>query len=116
MKGLSELNCIQLNKDSQEATKDQVEAFTKQIPDWKLVEVEGIKHLERDFKFKNFENALRFTSQVGRIAEEQNHHPTLITEWGKVTVNWWTHVVNGLHQNDFIMAAKTDELYDQRKS
>ena len=62
-------------------------------------------------KFKNFVQALAFTHRVGELAEEQDHHPALLTEWGKVTVTWWTHAVKGLHRNDFIMAAKTDELY-----
>ena len=57
---------------------------------------------------KNFREALAFTNQVGEIAEAQGHHPGLLTEWGKVTVTWWTHKINGLHKNDFIMAAKTD--------
>jgi 4a-hydroxytetrahydrobiopterin dehydratase len=66
----------------------------------------------RAFKFKNFTEALAFTDQVGEIAEEEGHHPALFTEWGKVTVRWWTHKIGGLHENDFIMAAKTDRLYD----
>jgi 4a-hydroxytetrahydrobiopterin dehydratase len=64
----------------------------------------------RRFRFKNFAQALAFTNQVGKIAEEQGHHPNILTEWGQVTVEWWTHVIQGLHQNDFIMAAKTDQL------
>jgi len=113
MRSLKEMSCTPLNKDAQTAADEQVKAYKRQIPDWKLVEVDGVKRLEREFKFKNFRQALKFTNEVGRIAEEQDHHPTLKTEWGKVTVTWWTHVVKGLHQNDFIMAAKTDELYEQ---
>jgi 4a-hydroxytetrahydrobiopterin dehydratase len=75
------------------------------------VEQDHIKRLQRAFKFKNFAEALQFTNQVGALAEEEGHHPALLTEWGKVTVTWWTHKIKGLHRNDFIMAAKTDELY-----
>ncbi|HVR28570.1 MAG TPA: 4a-hydroxytetrahydrobiopterin dehydratase, partial [Thermoanaerobaculia bacterium] len=57
---------------------------------------------------------LDFTNKVGEIAEEEGHHPALLTEWGKVTVGWWTHKIKGLHRNDFIMAAKTDEAYSRR--
>jgi 4a-hydroxytetrahydrobiopterin dehydratase len=75
-----------------------------------LVEREGIKRLERVFGFRNFAEALAFTNTVGERAEEEGHYPALLTEWGKVTVTWWTHKIGGLHQNDFIMAARTDEL------
>jgi len=85
--------------------------FIPQVPDWQVVEREGIQHLERVFKFKNFSQALAFTNRVGELAEAEGHHPALLTEWGKVTVTWWTHKIRGLHRNDFIMAAKTDKLY-----
>ena len=75
-----------------------------------MIEVDGIPCLERVFKFKNFAEALEFTNQVGAIAEEEDHHPKLVTEWGKVSVQWWTHKIKGLHKNDYIMAAKTDLL------
>jgi len=54
---------------------------------------------------------LRFTVQVGELAEAEGHHPVIVTEWGRVTVTWWTHKIKGLHHNDFIMAAKTSQLY-----
>jgi 4a-hydroxytetrahydrobiopterin dehydratase len=82
-----------------------------QVPDWQLRERNGIARLERVFKFKNFGEALAFTDRVGALAEAAGHHPAILTEWGTVTVTWWTHKINGLHRNDFIMAAKTDRLY-----
>jgi 4a-hydroxytetrahydrobiopterin dehydratase len=72
--------------------------------------VDGLKRLERVFKFKNFAEALAFTNEIGRIAEAEDHHPLIITEYGQVTVNWWTHKIKGLHRNDFIVAAKTDKI------
>lgn len=66
--------------------------------------------LRRVYKFRDFAQALSFTNKVGALAEAQGHHPALLTEWGKVTVMWWTHKIGGLHKNDFIMAAKTDKL------
>ncbi len=72
---------------------------------------EGIDRLERVFKFQNFAKALAFTDKVGKIAEEEGHHPAILTEWGRVTVTWWTHKIKGLHRNDFIMAAKTGRVY-----
>lgn len=80
------------------------------VPQWQLVVRDGIPQLERVFKFKDYAQALEFTNRIAAIAEEQDHHPMMILEWGRVTVHWWTHVVKGLHKNDFIMAAKTDEI------
>ena len=62
------------------------------------------------FQFDDFAQALDFTNRVGAIAEDQGHHPALLTEWGRVTVAWWTHKIRGLHRNDFVMAARTDEV------
>jgi 4a-hydroxytetrahydrobiopterin dehydratase len=89
----------------------QIDEFVHQIPEWEVIEREGIQQLERVFKFNNFALALEFTNQVGALAEAEGHHPALLTEWGQVTVTWWTHSVRGLHPNDFIMAAKTDQIY-----
>lgn len=92
-------------------TQEEIAQLKPGAPDWEVVERENILRLERVFKFKNFVQALEFTNRVGKIAEEEGHHPALLTEWGKVTVTWWTHKIKGLHRNDFIMAAKTDEVY-----
>lgn len=92
-------------------TDAEIEDFHPQVPDWSVVEMEGVKHLERVFKFKNFTEALSFTNTVGEIAEAEGHHPAILTEWGRVRVSWWTHKIKGLHKNDFVMAAKTDVLY-----
>jgi 4a-hydroxytetrahydrobiopterin dehydratase len=91
----------------------EIQALQPQAPAWTVVEREGIKRLERVFKFANFQEALAFTNQVGRLAEAEDHHPAILTEWGKVTVTWWTHTIRGLHRNDFIMAAKTDALVEK---
>ena len=82
-----------------------------QIPDWNLITENGELHLQRVYQFPNFKSALAFTNLVGDIAETEGHHPALLTEWGKVTITWWTHAIKGLHHNDFIMAAKSDSAY-----
>lgn len=92
-------------------SKAEAEAYMPQVPDWNIVDVDGENRLERQFKFKNFQEAINFTNQIGELAEEEDHHPAILTEWGKVKVTWWTHAVNGLHLNDFILAAKTDQIY-----
>jgi 4a-hydroxytetrahydrobiopterin dehydratase len=80
------------------------------VPDWSLVERDGIPRLERVFRFGDFAAALAFTDRVGALAEEEGHHPAILTEWGRVTVTWWTHKIRNLHVNDFVMAARTDRL------
>ena len=103
--------CVACRAGEPTLTDDEIVQLQPQLPDWQVKEVEGMKRLERVFKFKNFAQALEFTNKIGKIAEEENHHPLIVTEWGKVTLDWWTHKIGGLHRNDFIMAARSDELY-----
>lgn len=105
--------CVACRAGEPTVTDSEIAMLQPQIPEWQVKEVDGVKRLERVFKFKNFVQALEFTNKVGAIAEEENHHPLIITEWGRVTLAWWTHVIKGLHKNDFIMAAKSDEVYDK---
>jgi 4a-hydroxytetrahydrobiopterin dehydratase len=102
--------CIPCRGSEPPLTDAQMDELAPFVPGWQVKEVDGVKRLERVFKFKNFAEALAFTNRIGAIAEEEDHHPLLVTEWGRVTVLWWTHVIRGLHNNDFIMAAKTDGL------
>jgi len=102
--------CTACRGDEPTLTDAEIEELHPQVSGWEVVQREGIKRLERVFGFRNFAQALAFTDMVGEQAEEEGHHPALLTEWGKVTVTWWTHKIGGLHRNDFIMAAKTDEI------
>ncbi|MBN2500570.1 MAG: 4a-hydroxytetrahydrobiopterin dehydratase [Anaerolineales bacterium] len=111
MTSLAELMCVPCRGGDPPLSPAEIEAMRPEVPDWQVVEEDGVPKLTRTFKFKNFAQALAFTNRVGEIAEEQDHHPVLVTEWGKVTVTWWTHAIAGLHRNDFIMAARSDELY-----
>ncbi len=110
MPDLSHMHCVACRSDEPPMTESQIYQMMPQVRDWQVKEVNGEKRLERVFKFKDFADALAFTNKVGAIAEQENHHPMIITEWGQVTVDWWTHKVHGLHQNDFVMAARTDQL------
>ena len=114
MADLTQMKCVACRGGEPTVTDAQIAEYKPQIPEWQIVERENIKHLERTFKFKNFVEALAFTNKVGEIAEAEQHHPAIVTEWGAVTVRWWTHKIKGLHRNDFIMAAKTDVLYAGR--
>ena len=111
MEALEEMKCVPYRGDGPTGTDAEIAELLLQVPEWKIVEQDGIKRLERAFKFRNFAQALAFTNKVGELAEAEGHHPAILTEWGKVTVTWWTHKIRGLHRNDFIMAAKTDPLY-----
>ncbi len=108
---LAEGKCIPCRKGDPALTDAEVTELLPQVPEWDLVEVDGIKRLQRVFKLKNYVEAVAFTNKIAMTAEKEDHHPLIVLEWGRVTVQWWTHVVKGLHQNDFVMAAKTDEYF-----
>ena len=111
MADLLQMKCVACRGGDPTLTDQQIADLHPQVSEWQVKEVGGIKRLERVFKFKNFIEAVAFTNKIGLIAEKEDHHPLIVTEFGRVTVNWWTHKIHGLHQNDFIMAAKTDEQY-----
>jgi len=113
MEELAQLKCGACRVGAPQVTEAEAVEYQKQVPDWIVVERDDIKRLERAYQFKNFVTALTFTNKVSEIAEQEGHHPAILTEWGKATVAWWTHKIRGLHRNDFIMAAKTDEVYQQ---
>ncbi len=111
MDTLLQMKCVACRADSPPATESDLVEWLPQLPEWKIVERDGVRHLERAFKFKNFIQALAFTNRVGELAEEEDHHPDILTKWGQVTIWWSTHKIKDLHRNDFIMAAKTDRRY-----
>jgi 4a-hydroxytetrahydrobiopterin dehydratase len=113
MSGLSQEECVACRADAPRLGDSEAAELSRQIPQWQLLDRDGIKRLERVFRFRNFANALTFTMKVGELAESAGHHPAILTEWGKVTVTWWTHAIRGLHRNDFVMAARTDVLFGE---
>ena len=110
MGGLINEKCSACRRDSPRVTADDIRELKPQIPEWALVERDGSQRLERAFRFTSFAEALNFTNRVGALAEQEGHHPAILTEWGRVTVTLWTHKIRGLHRNDFIMAAKLDSM------
>ena len=110
MSELYQLKCVACRRGEPTLTATEIGDLQPQVPDWQVKEIDGILRLERVFKLKDFIEAMAFTNKVGLIAEKEDHHPAILTEYGKVTVSWWTHKIGGLHRNDFIMAAKTNEL------
>lgn len=110
MSSLTQQTCEACNQQVAPVTIEEIAALKPEIPEWNLIDVDGESRLQRIYSFPDFKTALAFTNQVGEIAETQGHHPALLTEYGQVTVTWWTHAISGLHKNDFIMAAKTDDI------
>jgi 4a-hydroxytetrahydrobiopterin dehydratase len=112
MTELAHMHCAACRGDEPEATEADIARWSSKLPAWDVVAEDGVRKLRRTFEFPDFRAALRFTNQVGLQAEQEDHHPSLNTAWGRVTATWWTHKIDGLHRNDFIMAAKCDELYE----
>ncbi len=83
----------------------------EQTPEWSLEE--NASRLLRRFEFENFRSALEFVNRVGDLAEEEGHHPDIAIHWNKVELILWTHAIGGLHENDFILAAKIDRLLEE---
>lgn len=111
MTELAKGHCEPCRKGAPKVGDAEAEALRREIPEWAILERDGEKRLERVFSFPDFAAALAFTNRIGAMAEEEGHHPALLTEWGRVTVGWWTHKIGGLHRNDFVMAARTDAAF-----
>lgn len=112
MTELSQQECEACRADAPKISDEELKQLVPKIPDWAVIVVDGVMQLSRDFKFKNFQQAMAFSNRVGDLAETANHHPAILTEWGKVNVTWWTHKIGGLHKNDLILSARTDEVYE----
>lgn len=113
MNDLSEMKCVACRGGEPTVAANEIREYSTKIPNWSLIQINGVDRLEYTFRFNNFIESLAFTNLVGNAAEEEDHHPALLTEWGRVTVSWWTHKIKGLHKNDFIMAAKTDKIFSE---
>ena len=109
---LSEQGCEACRADAALISAAELQQLMPAIPDWQVVIVDGVMQLTREFAFRNFAQAMAFANRVGDISEAEDHHPAILTEWGKVTVTWWSHNIRGLHKNDLIMAARTDQTYE----
>ena len=108
---LSKSSCEACREDAPTLKEKEIEGLLIKIPSWIIYEDDGIKKLVCSFAFSNYQQSVDFTSKIANLAEKEDHHPEILLEWGKVTVTWWSHKINGLHMNDFICASKTDDLY-----
>jgi 4a-hydroxytetrahydrobiopterin dehydratase len=104
---LSEKRCVPCESDFPPFTKRQAKKYIRQLKrGWKLED----NKLEKTFKFKNFVQSMGFANQVALIAQAENHHPEIEISYSKVEIELWTHAIGGLSENDFILAAKIDQL------
>lgn len=110
MKELAHLHCSPITANTPRQSGREISRLSAELPGWETHLKKGMLRLEKSYSFKDFNQALAFTNRVGQLADQEDHHPAILTEWGKVTVTWWTHKIKGLSMNDFIMAAKTENL------
>jgi 4a-hydroxytetrahydrobiopterin dehydratase len=92
-------------------TRDEIEAHRRQTPHWGVRD--NPDRIERTFKFSDFAQAFAFVTKAAGLAEAEGHHPDITFGWGYVTVSLYTHKIKGLHENDFIMAAKLDRIFGE---
>jgi 4a-hydroxytetrahydrobiopterin dehydratase len=104
--------CTACRADSPAVSDEEVKILLPVVMDWKLIEENGTKKLDRSFRFSTFKDAMAFTSKIASLAEDEGHHPRIVTEWGAVRVTWWTHKIRNLHRNDFLMAIKSTDIFN----
>lgn len=107
---LQESKCEACRIDAPLVTESEKTEFMSELNGWEINNIEGIDQLAKVFNFDNYLQALDFAKAVVLLAEEEDHHPKIVLEWGRVEVLWWSHKIKGLHKNDFICAAKTDQI------
>ena len=106
---------IPCSQSSSALSKDEINELLNELNNWFLMPDKGIHIISKHFTFKNYLSAIEFANSVASLAEQENHHPRICIEWGKVTIDWWTHIINGLFINDFIMAARCDRIFSELK-
>jgi len=106
---LASNTCEACRIDAPKVSDDEANILLKEIDDWEVIN-EGVKQLKKTFSFSNYRDSVEFSNKVAEMADKEDHHPVITIEWGKVTIVWWSHKIQGLHKNDFICASKTDYL------
>jgi 4a-hydroxytetrahydrobiopterin dehydratase len=106
---LASSTCEACRIDAPKVSDDEVSLLINEIEGWDVID-EGVKKLKKEFNFSSYSDSKDFTNKVADMADQEDHHPQIILEWGKVTVIWWSHKIKGLHKNDFICAAKTNNI------
>jgi 4a-hydroxytetrahydrobiopterin dehydratase len=104
---LTQKKCIPCKGGIPPLSSEEIKPLYAQLSGWKVIENH---HLEKEYRFKDFKEALAFVNKVGALAESEGHHPDIQLSWGRVGITLWTHKINGLSESDFILAAKCDAL------
>jgi 4a-hydroxytetrahydrobiopterin dehydratase len=113
MESLSSKHCVPCHGGVPRLTNEEIEPLLRQLDGWRVV---AEHHLLKDYEFTNFADALSFVNRVGRIAEQEGHHPDINFGWGYAQIKIYTHAIDGLSESDFILAAKIDEAEAQSGS
>ncbi len=113
---LADRNCRHRSKNDPDLTPDQIDAWLKEIDAWEISHNGKKTVLEKIFDFSNFSEGINFAAEIAKLANKEDHHPELLISWGKVRVHWWTHTVDGLSENDFILAAKLDQISSKQNN
>ena len=112
MSELHQESCVLIKQGNAQAlTDDTLRLLLKELPAWSLEHWDSTTVITRTYPFKRYTDALRFVQNLGEQAQTEDHHPVMVVEWGRVGVTWWTHTLNGVHRNDAIMAARSDQIY-----
>ncbi|HEY5680733.1 MAG TPA: 4a-hydroxytetrahydrobiopterin dehydratase [Pseudomonadales bacterium] len=109
-KRLAEMRCEPCRGDSPAVAPDAREAMLAELTGWRVDVVDEVPRLSRTYQTADFAAALGLANTIGEMADSEDHHPQLVVEWGRLQVSWWTHAIGGLHMNDFVLAARCDEL------
>ena len=110
MSDLAANSCEACRIDAPLVSDDEASVLLKEIEGWQLIDY-GVKKLKKEFNFPDYQSSLAFVNAIAAMADQEDHHPLMTLEWGKVTILWWSHKIEGLHKNDFICASKTESLY-----
>ena len=111
MSTLAEESLTLCRKDNPALSAPERTTLLSRLEGWEITAEANVSRLRRVFTFGDYTSALAFTQEVASAAEQANHHPAILLEWGRVTISWWTHTIQGLHRNDFIMAARCDRIF-----
>lgn len=107
MPALAQRSCVPCTGGVPPVEGEELARLSAEVADWSVVDGH---HLQREFGFANFQQALDFTNAIGEVAESEGHHPDIFLSWGRVAVKIWTHKIDGLTESDFVLAAKIDSL------
>ena len=110
MKDLSKQKCEACTIDAPLVSEKKFTELLKDLDGWEVI-YGDINLLSKTFLFNSYQDSIKFSMEVAELAEEEDHHPAILLEWGKVKIQWWSHKIKGLHMNDFICAAKTNKVF-----